>query len=291
MANYRNVMLNPEKFNKNQIRFYIILVPMALFMLLPIMFIIFNALKPMDELFAYPPRFYTLRPTLMNFKRLFIFSDSFNQPMSHYIFNSIVSSAIVVMLSLIFSTCAGYVLSKKNFRLKNIVLKINTLSLMFVGTAVQIPRYLVISNLKIMDTFSAHIIPMVAMPIGLFLIKQFIDQMPTELIEAAKIDGASDYYIILHIVMPLVKPALATIGILAFQASWNSDEASKIYIERDGLKNMAYIVNTITSGTASSPIGSGMSAAGSLIMFLPNLILFIFMQSRVMNTMAHSGIK
>jgi len=131
---------------------------------------------------------------------------------------------------------------------------------------------------------------MLAMPVGLFLVKQFIDQIPNELIEAAKIDGANDFVIFRKIIIPLAKPAVATIVILSFQSAWNYIEASSIYINNESLKTFAYFMTTLNLAN-NSVAGLGMAAAASLIMFIPNLIIFIFTQSKVMNTMAHSGIK
>jgi len=128
------------------------------------------------------------------------------------------------------------------------------------------------------------------MPVGLFLVKQFIDQIPDTLIEAAKIDGANDFIIFFRIIIPLCKPAIATLVILSFQTAWNYTEASSIYINNESFKTFAYFMNTVTS-TNNTVAGMGMAAAAALIMFLPNLIIFIFTQSKVMNTMAHSGIK
>jgi ABC-type glycerol-3-phosphate transport system permease component len=291
MASLNGTGINPKKFHKSQIKFYIILLPIIVFMILPILFIIFNAFKPMDELFVYPPRFITKRPTLESFIRLFNTASTSNVPASRYLFNSVVSTAIVVILSIMVSAAAGYVLSKKDFKGKKIIFAVNTLALMFVPIAVTIPRYLTIVGLGLIDNFLAHILPLLAMPVGLFLVKQFIDQIPTSLVEAAQIDGATDYYILFKIIIPLITPALSTVAILAFQLAWNSNEASVLYINDESIKTFAFYMGTLTSTTGNTVAGQGMSAAASLIMFLPNLILFIILQSRVMNTMVHSGIK
>jgi multiple sugar transport system permease protein len=162
---------------------------------------------------------------------------------------------------------------------------------MFVPAAVGIPRYLLIDEIGLLDTFFAHIFPLLAMPVGLFLVKQFIDQIPNELIEAAQIDGASDYTIFLKIIIPLVKPAIATIAILSFQLVWNNAETSTLYVNDESLKTFAFYMGTLASQEGNTVAGQGMAAAAALIMFIPNLIIFIFLQSKVMNTMAHSGIK
>ncbi|MGB4180539.1 MAG: carbohydrate ABC transporter permease, partial [Bacilli bacterium] len=165
-----------------------------------------------------------------------------------------------------------------------------TLALMFVGVAVMIPRYLIIESLGLIDTFFVHIVPFLAVPVGLFLIKQFIDQVPNELIEAAKMDGAGSFTIYRRIILPMIKPAIATIAILSFQAVWNDAGTSATYIDSDQLKTFAYFMNTL-SASSNVVAGQGMSAAAALIMFVPNLIIFIVLQGKVMNTMAHSGIK
>lgn len=290
MASFGGTKLNPDKFHKSQLKFYAVLIPMAIFMGLPIVFIFSHAFKPMDELFAYPPKFFVQKPTFENFANLFSNMTSSGVPISRYIFNSFLSTLLVVLLTILVSTLAGFALSKKKFKFKNILFEINTLSLMFVPIAVAIPRYLVISETGLIDTFSAHVLPLVAMPMGVFLVKQFMDQIPDVLIEAAQMDGAKDLTIFFKIVMPLVKPVLATIAILSFQTIWNSTEASATFINNENLKNFAFYMSTLTT-TSNAVAGQGIAAASSLIMFIPNLIIFIIMQRNVMSTMAHSGIK
>lgn len=210
--------------------------------------------------------------------------------MSRYFFNSIVIAIVMVVTTVFLSTLTGYVLSKKKFRLKNTLLSINQLALMFVPIAVSIPRYIVVKEIGLTNNFFAHILPYLAMPVGLFLIKQFIDGVPNELLEAARIDGANDLQILTKIVMPLVKPAMATVAILTFQSVWSNVEPSNIYIQDETMKSFAFYLNALAN-QQNVIAGAGMAAAASLILFIPNLVIFIFMQSKVMNTMSHSGIK
>lgn len=278
------------RFKRPQWHIYLMLAPMVLLSILPIMYIVFTAFKPIGELFAYPPKFFTLNPTWDNFRKLFEASEDTIFPLSMYLFNSVVSTVAVVLIGMIIAVCAAYALSKKRFRGRAVIFKMNTLSMMFVATAVSIPRYLIIKEVGLIDSFWANIIPMLATPVGVFLLKQFVDQLPDAVIEAAKIDGANDYQIIWQIVVPLVKPALATVAILLFQNAWNSMEASKMFINTESLKTFAFYMNTL-SNSGNGVAGVGISAAASLLMFLPNVVLFILMQSKVMNTMAHSGMK
>lgn len=281
---------NPSKFHKSQIKLYLFLIPFAFFMILPIVFIINHAFKPLDELYAFPPRFLVEKPTLENFDNLFKLANASGIPLSRYIINSLIVTLAVVFLSIIISTMAGFVLSKKSFRGKVAIFEINNAALMFVPIAVMIPRFLTISFLGIEDTFFAHILPLLAMPVGLFLIKQFIDQIPDSLIEAAIIDGASDFKVYLKVVLPLIKPAIATAAILAFQLVWNDIETSTLFTTSENMRTLAFFMNTLAADT-NVVVGQGMAAVASLIMFAPNLILFILLQSMVMNTMSHSGLK
>ncbi|MEJ5256619.1 MAG: carbohydrate ABC transporter permease [Fervidobacterium sp.] len=282
---------NPRYFHKSQLKFYFILTPIAIFMLLPIIFIFSQAFKPVDELFLYPPRFFVKRPTLANFYELFAMTRTSTIPVSRYLMNSILTAFFVVLFTIIISVFAGYALSKKQFKTKNLLFTINNLALMFVPVAVIIPRYLLIQELRLIDTFLINILSLLAMPIGVFLIKQFIDQIPDALIDAALVDGANDFQIIFNLIIPMLKPAISTVGILAFQVAWNSAEASLYYINNENLKTFAFYVSNLTQTTGNTIAGQGIAAAAGLIMFVPNLVLFIIMQSRVMNTMAYSGLK
>ncbi|WP_370295783.1 carbohydrate ABC transporter permease [Rossellomorea marisflavi] len=292
MSAFQGSKINPDKFHKSQFKFYAVLIPLAIFMALPIVYIFSHAFKPIDELFAYPPRFFVQKPTLQNFADLFAQTSTTGVPMSRYLFNSIIITTIVVTLTILVSTMAGYVLSKKRFKLKSTLFEINTIALMFVPAAVAIPRYLLIEKVGLINNFWVHVLPLLAMPIGLFLVKQFIDQIPDDLIEAAQLDGATDLQIFFKIIIPLVKPAIATIAILSFQIVWNSVETSTLYVNDESLKTFAFYMSTLASQVSGNNVaGQGMAAAASLIMFVPNLIIFVILQRQVMNTMAHSGIK
>lgn len=282
--------MNPKGFSKHQIKFYIILFPIILFMLLPIVYIFTTAFKPIDELFLFPPRFLVKRPTLSNFTKLFE-AGSGEIPVSRYVFNSLIVTLSVLFLSIFFSSMAGFALSKLKFAGKKFWFEVNQIALMFVAASVAIPKYLVVEKLGLIDTMYAHVFTLLAIPVGLFLVKQFIDQIPDSLIEAAYIDGAGDFMIYRKIVIPIIMPALATVAILAFQTVWNSTETSSLYINNDELKTLAFYMNTLSASSGNTIAGQGIAAAASLIMFVPNLVIFIFFQSKIMNTVAHSGIK
>lgn len=286
----RRTHFNPDRFHPNQIPMYLVLVPLAIFMAIPIVFIINHAFKPIDELFAFPPRFLVENPVTDNFTRLARQASAGGISISCYIFNSLVATVSVVLLSMAMSSMAAFALSKLRFRGKSALMEINNLAMMFVPVAVIIPRYLLVDKLGMINTYFAHILPLVAMPVGMFLVKQFTDQVPDSLIEAAIVDGAGYFKVYYRIILPMIRPALATVAILAFQSVWSNTETSAMYTSKESMRTLTFYMNTLASNT-NAVAGQGVAAAASLIMFLPNLVLFILCQSKVMNTMAHSGIK
>ncbi len=288
-SKYQATTMDPKYFAKSQVKFYIALVPLAIFMLIPVIYIFNQALKPLGELYAFPPTIIAQNPTFDNFDDLFSLSSTTGIPMSRYLINSIIITLITVGLNMLITIGAAFALSKKKFKSKKLLLEINQLALMFVPTAVAVPRYLIMVNAGLIDTWFAHILPLIALPVGLFLLKQFVDQIPDALIEAAYIDGAGDVRILLQVIIPLTKPALATSAVLVFQQVWGAVEASNNFITIDSMKTLAYYLTSISTNNAVA--AAGMVAAASVILFLPNLIIFICMQSQVMNTMSHSGIK
>jgi len=211
--------------------------------------------------------------------------------MTRFLFNSIVVALLVVFLSVLFSLMTAFAISKFSFKGKEKIFKINTMALMFVPIAVAIPRFLIIVKLGIFNTLWAHVLPLLAMPIGLFLVKQFIDQVPNELIEAARVDGASNWYIFFKVIVPLVKPAIVTVAFLAFQSSWGNIQSSTNFVDLETLKTLPFYLNTLVDGSGNIVASAGMNAAAQLLMFLPNFVLFILLQSRIMESMTHSGIK
>ena len=274
---------------KPNVLVYVLLVLGSIMIIFPMYLTIICAFKPMDELIAYPPRFYVKNPTLDNFRRLFEVSSDTAISAGRYLFNTFVNTVVIMFLNVWISVCVGFVLSKISFRGKDALLQVNNMALMFVQTAVAIPTYFVIVYTGLRNYFLVGFIPALVVPTGVFLVQQIIDQLPDALIEAARIDGATDYQNIRKVVFPLVKPALATVMLLAFHGAWLDANASTMYLDSETLKTFAYYIGTLTAG--GSVITQGIAAAGALIMLVPNIVLFIILQSRVMNTMANSGIK
>lgn len=264
---------------------------LAAFMLLPIVFIFNHAFKPQNELFLFPPRFLVQNPTLRNFESLFLHASNATVPFTRYLFNSLIVAGLTLACVIIVSTMAGYVLAKYRFHFKGLIMSMITLSLMFAPETVGIPRYLIISGLGINNTYFGHILPALASPVAVFLLIGFISQIPNELLEAAKIDGASHSQIFIRMVIPLSVPAIATISIFTFQGVWGDVETSTLFMQEETMRTLAFYVSSLLSGLQNSVAGQNMAAAAGLLMFVPNLIIFLLFQKRVLETMVHSGIK
>lgn len=264
----------------------ILLLIMGLFMLLPIYLTVVMSVKPVEELFVFPPQMYTLRPTLDNYKDMFDVLKSNRVPFSRYVFNSVAVTVTVTVLQCGFSAMAAFVLAKCKFPGGKIINSIIVTSLLYQSNVIYIMQYIVMSEMGIIDTPLALILPAIASPMGLFLMRQSISQIPDSMIEAAKVDGAGLFRICWQIVMPNQKPALMTIIIFAFQGAWNIQGGSVVFQEQ--YKTLP----TVVSQAASSGIArAGVAMAAAVFMLVPPVIVFILAQRQVIETMAHSGIK
>ncbi len=265
---------------------FILLLIMGLFMLLPIYLTVVMSLKPVEELFVFPPKLYTLRPTLDNFRDMFDVLKSNRVPFSRYVFNSVAVTVSVTVLQCFFASMAAFVLAKCKFPGSKLINSIIVVALLYQSNVIYIMQYMVMSKMGIIDTPLALIFPAVASPMGLFLMRQSISQIPDSMIEAAKVDGAGLFRICWQIVMPNQKPALMTLIIFAFQGAWNIQAGSVVFQEQ--YKTLPTVV---TQAAASGLARAGVAMAAAVFMLIPPVIVFILAQRQVIETMAHSGIK
>jgi ABC-type glycerol-3-phosphate transport system permease component len=205
---------------------------------------------------------------------------------SRYIFNTVFITVVGTFGHLIVASMGAFVLAKYEFPGGQTFFKLVTVALMFSGYVTSIPNYLIINSLGWIDTYWAIIIPAFAMPTGLFLMKQFMEGLPTSLIEAAKIDGANEWRVFSGIVMPNVKPAWLTLIIFAVQNLWNNKAATFIYSEEK--KTLVYALQQIQSGGIAR---TGQSAAVQVIVMAVPICIFILSESQILETMASSGLK
>ncbi|WP_020620507.1 carbohydrate ABC transporter permease [Paenibacillus daejeonensis] len=256
------------------------------FMAIPLIYVINNAFKPLDELFIFPPKLFVRNPTFENFGDLLQVMKGSWVPFSRYIFNTFFITAAGTAGHILLASAAAYPLAKHKFRGHKVLFTIIVLSLMFSPHVTAIPNYMIMSSIGWIDSYKALIIPAFAFPLGLYLMKQFMEQIPDALLEAAKIDGASEYRIFWQIVMPLVKPAWLTLLILMMQMLWGADGGSFIYSEQ--LKTMHFAMGQIIQGGIAR---AGAGAAVAVVVMIVPIVTFLLSQSSVIQTMASSGMK
>ncbi len=265
----------------------VLLVGAGWFFVLPLLYAFNSAFKPLDEIFLFPPRLWVNKPTLDNFADLFVLMSKTWIPFSRYIFNTVFITVVGTLGHLLVASMAAYVLSKYDFPGSKAFFTIVVNALMFTPQVLAIPNYLVMTKLGWVNTYWAIIVPAFAAPIGLFLMKQFMEQIPDALIEAAKVDGAKELGIYFKIIMPLVKPASLTLSIFSILNLWNTRASNFIYDEE--LKTLPYALSQIVTGGQIAR--AGVSAAVTLFILIVPLMFFISAQSSIIETMASSGIK
>lgn len=268
------------------------LVLIGMFMALPLYYSIINAFKPLNELFIFPPRFYVVNPSLDNFKLVGALTRNLWVPFSRYVFNSIFVSVVVTFFHVFLASMAAYPLEKNKFPGSKFMFQTVQLTLLFTGGTMAIPAYIVMAKLGLINTYFALILPAVAGSLGLFLMKQFMSNIPDAMLEAAKIDGANEFTIFWRLIMPNVKPAWLTLSIFAFQGIWNATGGNLIYSEQ--LKLMPTALAQIFAADATGVGNIARAGAGSavaLIMIIPPIVFFVITQSNVLETMAFSGMK
>ena len=266
---------------------FIFLAIVAMFMALPAIYSIIQSLKPIEELFAFPPKFFVRNPTLGNYKRAIRLASSSWVPFSRYLANSVFVSVAGTALYVMIASLAAYPLAKTKTPGVKVLSSLVVWMLLFSAEVTMIPRYIVISTLGIIDTYFAILLPALAGSFGVFLMKQFMSNaIPDEILEAARIDGANEYKIFWRLVMPCVRPAWLTLIIFTFQSMWSATGGSYIYSEQ--LKTLPSVLSTIAGGGIAR---SGAGAAVAVLLMIPPVVIFIISQSSIMDTMAHSGLK
>lgn len=276
----------PNRSVGGDIGIYIFLAICSAMMVFPLFFAICNALKPLDEVLKNPPTVLPRNPTLDNFSDLLITMSQGWVPLSRYIWNTVFITVVGTVGHVILASMAAYVLAKYRFPGGNLFFRVAVVALMFNGYVTGIPNYLIMCKLHMVDTYWSLILPAIGGSLGLFLMKQFMDGFPMSLIEAAKIDGASEMLIFWKLVMPNVKPAWLTISIFSIQNLWNNAQITYIYTESK--KMLRYALDQVALGGIAR---TGQQNAVIVFTMSVPIIFFIFSQSQIMETMATSGLK
>ncbi|MBR5288486.1 MAG: carbohydrate ABC transporter permease [Clostridia bacterium] len=284
-------LINPKRRKPNRsfwgdLFIYSIMLLFAAAMAFPLVFSVASSLKPLDELFRFPPRVFPQHMTLDNYLDLLVVLGQSWVPFSRYLMNTVFITFVGTLGHVMIASMAAFVLAKYDFPGGKFFFSVVVTALMFSGYVTGIPNYIIMSRMNMIDTYWAVLLPAFAAPIGLFLMKQFMEGIPDALIEAAEIDGASQMRIFLSIVMPNVKPAWLTIIIFSVQNLWNTNAATVIYSENK--KTLVYALQQIQAGGIAR---TGLAAAVTVIVMVVPITIFILSQSQILETMASSGIK
>lgn len=264
----------------------IILGAVGCFMVLPLVYTVCNAFKPMDELFRFPPRILVQNPTLTNFSDLGLLLGESWVPFPRYIFNTALITVVGLGGHIICASMAAYALEKRKFPGRDFFFKVIVATLMFTPAVTQIPNFIIMKQLGWVDSLMSVIVPAFGAPIGLYLMKQFMSGIPDSLLEAAKIDGASEWYILWKVVMPNLKPAWLTLSMFTIQSLWNA--TGGVYIFSEQKKTLSYAMSQIVAGGVAR---AGAGAAVGVIMLIVPITVFVLSQSNILETMASSGMK
>ncbi len=263
-----------------------ILLLLGSFMLLPMVYVVANSIKPPEEFYVFPPKFYAINPTTGNFLDLFDIAANLRVPFTRYLFNTVFTTLIGTVLSVVISLMGAYVLAKHEFPGKKFLNSLIVIALLYTGNVLAVPRYLIIAKFHWIDTAMSILGPMLASTMGIFLLRQFMDRVPDAMIESAHLDGAGEMRICFQMIGPSVKPACITVIIFNFQTLWNSSASNMIFTENKKMLP-ALLAQISTSGVSRA----GATAAGTLIMTIPPLLMFLIFQRKIIETMASSGIK
>lgn len=264
----------------------VFLLVFGVFMILPLYYMVISSLKPTGELFYFPPKFYVINPTLQNFLSLIKLQAQSDVPFERYLFNSVFVTVVSTLGYVLIASMAAYALSKHKFPMKNIITKGVVFAILFRPEVTSVPLYILMVKTQIIDNYWAVILPAMSGSFGVFLLQQFLDNVPNDMIEAARIDGANEFVIYRRLIMPMLKPAWMTVIIFTFISIWNTTAVQFIYSE-----DMKMLPAMLSSLSSAGITRTGVAAAVGVLMMIPSVVIFLLSQNSIVETMAHSGLK
>lgn len=256
------------------------------FMILPIYYMVISSLKPTSELFYFPPKFYVVKPTLRNYLNLIKLQSQSEVPFERYLFNSVFVTLVATVGYVFLASMAAYALSKHKFPLKKTITNGVVIAILFRPEVTSVPMYILMVKTHLIDNYWALILPAMSSSFGVFLLQQFLDNVPNDIIEAARIDGASEFTIYRKLIMPMLKPAWMTVVIFTFISIWNTTATQFIYSE-----DMKMLPAMLSSLSTAGITRTGVAAAVGVLMMIPSVVIFLLSQNSIVETMAHSGLK
>lgn len=263
---------------------YAVLTVAAVLMLFPLVWTVFGAFKPTGEILSFPPTLLPQSPTVENFEDLLLGSL-----FPRYFINSVVVAAISIAGNILLCTMVGYALAKLEFPGKKLVFMAVLLAIMVPGIVMFVPLFVTVNALGLSNSYAGMTIPFIVGATGVFLVRQYLLDVPDELLEAARIDGASEFYVFRRVVLPLCGPVIATIGILTFMGSWNSLLWPLVIAQSQDMYTLPVALAFLSQGDGI--INYGVTLAGSLLTILPVLLVFLFFQRYFIAGVATSGLK
>ena len=263
---------------------YILLSLGLVITLAPFAWMLLGSIKPTGEILANPNQWLPENPTLSNFTDLLA-----KQNFGLYFFNSVLVAVACVIGNLLFCSMAGYALAKIDFAGKKLLFSLVLLMLVVPGIATFVPLFVQVSNLGMANSYIGLILPYVVTPLGVFLMRQFIGEIPDSLLEAARIDGAGEVRIFFRLILPLSGPALATLAILTFLAQWNNFLWPLVIAQTDDMYTLPVALALFAVGANGT--NYGLLLAGSVVVVLPMILIFLFLQRYFIQGIASTGIK
>jgi multiple sugar transport system permease protein len=263
---------------------YLLLILGILLMVGPFLWMLLGSLKPQAEFLVTTPTFLPRAPTTDNYERLFSQLD-----FPRFFFNSSVVAVAVTAGNVLFCPMLGYALAKLQWRGKGLIMGLVLATLMVPAGITLIPNFVLMANLGFVNTYPGLILPFLVGPFGVFLTRQFMYSIPDELLEAARIDGANEWRIFWQVVLPITVPVLATLGILTFLGSWNSFLYPLVMAQEPNMYTLPVALATFATGQYQAD--HGMLMAGSVVLVVPVLIIFILFQRWITEGIATTGLK
>lgn len=268
----------------NRIIIYLVLSILGIIILFPFFWMVSTALKPNTDIIKRPPIFYPTKPTLTHFKQVFA-----NVPYFRNLYNSIFISGITTLITIFFSTMVGYAIARYKVVGLNILFILILSGLMIPPFTIAIPLYIVATKIHMVDTLWGVIIPFSISNFGIFLMRQYTLGVPEDLISAARIDGASEFSILIRIIFPVVATGCTALGILKFLVTWNDLFWPLIMLTKDTKKTLTVMLATFIDFQRF--LDYGLLMAFTTLAVIPVIILFLIFQKRIIEGVALTGMK
>lgn len=267
----------------HRILLYILMTSAGLVMIAPFYFMIVTSLKKLSEVTSLSISLLVKEPTLQAYRDLLQ-----GLPYLQFMGNSLIIAIVTTAGTMFFCTLAGYAFSKHRFPGREKIFTALLATMMIPGSVLLVPSFLLMRDFGWLDTYLPLIVPSLAGAFGIFLSKQFIDAIPDDLLDAARIDGCSDFRIYWNIILPLSKPLLATLGILTFLWSWNRFLEALIYIFDERLYTLPLGISLLQGRFV---FNENIQMAGAALAIIPVLIIFFILQKQIVKSLSTTGLK